>query len=64
MEFAIGSFVDILETGLWVGPFKVESTEGGRTPEHIILSGPSGSFEHYNDAPFNTRVSVLKYLHN
>jgi hypothetical protein len=64
MLFKTGSYVDIMERGLWVGPFKVVATEGGRTTDHLILEGPSGRFEHYNDAPFNTRVSVLLYLHN
>ena len=49
-----GTQVEILERGAWVGPFTVMAGEG-RTPDHLILTGPSGAFEHYNDAPYNTR---------
>jgi hypothetical protein len=49
-----GTKVEIMERGAWVGPFIVTAREG-RTPDHLVLSGPSGLFEHYNDAPFNTR---------
>src|SRR5690606_4557029 len=40
------------------GPFTVRDTTGGRSPDHLILVGPSGPFEHYNDAPYNTRLVV------
>jgi hypothetical protein len=49
-----GDKVDILEQGKWIGPFKVQAV-GGRTQDHIILSGPNGGFEMYNDFPFNIR---------
>lgn len=52
-----GAKVDILERGEWVGPFKVQAM-GGRTMDHIILSGPNGGFEMYNDFPFNIRIHV------
>jgi len=55
MEIKAGDKVEILERGEWVGPFKV-SDKAGRTPEHVVLEGPSGSFEHYADAPFNIRI--------
>lgn len=53
--------VDILEHGTWIGPFTV-TDKSGRTSDHIVLSGPSGMFEHYADAPFNVRPSELEYL--
>ena len=46
--------VEILIEGKWVGPFTV-TTRTGRTPDHIVLQGEHGLFEHYNDAPYNTR---------
>ena len=54
MDFKAGTKVEILERGEWVGPFTVTS-QVGRSADHLVLSGPSGLFEHYNDAPFNTR---------
>lgn len=52
--FKPGTKVEILERGSWVGPFTV--TDGvGRTPQHLVLRGDFGVFEHYNDAPYNTR---------
>lgn len=48
------SRVEILIAGVWTGPFTV-TADTGRTPDHLVLTGPSGAFEHYNDAPFNTR---------
>jgi len=54
MNFATGAQVEILERGAWVGPFTVTAVEG-RTADHLVLSGPSGTFEHYNDFPFNVR---------
>lgn len=50
-----GVQVEIMERGEWVGPYTV--TDGvGRTPEHLVLRGTQGKFEHYNDAPYNTRI--------
>jgi hypothetical protein len=46
--------VEILEQGKWVGPFLVTAFEG-RTKDHLVLRGPNGMFEIYNDAPFNVR---------
>lgn len=53
MEFAAGDKVEILERGLWVGPFTV-TPQKGRTDDHLVLRGGSGLFEHYADK-FNTR---------
>lgn len=53
-KFAPYTQVEILMAGTWEGPFIVTALEG-RTPEHLVLRGPSGLFEHHNDAPFNTR---------
>jgi hypothetical protein len=47
--------VEILEQGKWVGPFLVTAFEG-RTKDHLVLRGPNGLFEIYNDAPFNIRA--------
>jgi hypothetical protein len=52
-----GDQVQIMERGEWVGPFTVTAQEG-RTPDHLVLRGPRGAFEHYNDAPFNMRRAV------
>lgn len=52
--FTPGTRVQILEAGLWVGPFTV-THHGGRSPEHLVLTGPYGFFEVYNDAPHNIR---------
>lgn len=46
--------VEILERGEWIGPFLVTAFKG-RTAEHLVLKGPNGMFEIYNDAPFNIR---------
>lgn len=54
MNFEAGTKVEILERGEWVGPFVV-TADAGRTPDHLVLSGACGSFELYNDAPFNVR---------
>jgi hypothetical protein len=54
MDFKAGTKVEILERGEWIGPFTVTEREG-RTPDHLVLLGTSGLFEHYNDAPFNVR---------
>lgn len=54
MKFEAGTKVEILERGVWVGPFTV-TADVGRTPDHLVLSGPYGKFEEYNDAPFNVR---------
>lgn len=50
----VGDKVDILERGIWEGPFKVKAI-GGRTPEHVVLEGPNGGFELHNDYSFNIR---------
>lgn len=55
MEFEAGTQVEILIHGAWVGPFTVAAGWEGRTADHLVLSGPSGLFELYNDAPFNVR---------
>jgi hypothetical protein len=54
MTIEPGTQVEILIRGQWEGPFTVTAAEG-RTPDHLVLNGPHGRFEHYNDAPFNTR---------
>jgi len=54
MNFEAGTKVEILERGAWVGPFVVTAA-AGRTADHVVLEGPSGRFEQYNDAPFNIR---------
>jgi glyoxylase-like metal-dependent hydrolase (beta-lactamase superfamily II) len=56
MIFEPGTKVEILERGEWVGPFTVMAMTG-RTPDHLVLLNPKNGvfFEHYNDAPFNTR---------
>jgi hypothetical protein len=46
--------VEILVHGEWEGPYLVTAFEG-RTTDHLVLSGPNGMFEIYNDAPFNMR---------
>ncbi len=50
-----GATVEIMDAGKWVGPYTVTDIEG-RTPNHLVLSGPYGKFELYNDAPFNIRT--------
>lgn len=57
MDFAPGTQVEMNVRGEWVGPFTVTAHEG-RTPEHLVLQGPSGLFEHHNDAPYNTRPAT------
>jgi len=47
--------VEILNQGKWEGPFLVTAFEG-RTKDHLVLRGPSGMFEIYNDEPFNVRT--------
>ena len=59
MHFEPGTQVDMLVHGRWVGPYTVTAHEG-RTPEHLVLRGPGGVFEHYNDAPYNTRLTPLE----
>jgi len=49
--------VEILMGGQWVGPYTVTDGEG-RSPEHLVLRGRSGVFEHHNDAPHNIRRSA------
>lgn len=51
----VGSKVDIMERGKWVGPFEVCALIG-RTTDHLILRGTSGTFEQYNDFPYNVRI--------
>lgn len=53
--FEVGTKVEILMQGTWDGPFTVTG-QTGRTADHLVLAGPSGRFEHYNDAPYNTRA--------
>lgn len=57
MEFKAGEQVEIMVHGEWEGPYTVTSHKG-RTPEHIVLRSTVGEtlFEHFNDAPFNTRA--------
>lgn len=55
MVFEPGTKVEILERGEWKGTFTVTG-KAGRDSEHIVLSGPYGLFEIYNDAPFNIRT--------
>ena len=57
MELREGLQVEILEHGEWVGPFTV-TNEKGRTPEHVVLIGRSGRFEHCAD-DFNIRPRRL-----
>lgn len=60
MHFEPGTHVEMNVHGEWVGPFTV-TAQKGRTPEHLVLRGPTGNvFEHYNDAPYNTRLTPLK----
>lgn len=54
MEIKPGDAVEILNGGKWEGKFLVTAFEG-RTPDHLVLSGPNGFFEIYNDSPFNVR---------
>lgn len=52
--FPVGAQVEILCGGQWTGPYTV--TDGdGRSPEHLVLRGHVGVFEHHNDAPYNLR---------
>lgn len=57
--FTVNTTVEILDQGAWIGPFTVRPGKG-RTDEHIILFNPANGtiFEHYNDAPYNTRKAV------
>ena len=55
MTIPVGARVEILEGGQWVGPFTM-TDQTGRTPDHVVLRGPSGLFELYSDAPFNLRI--------
>lgn len=57
MELREGLQVEILERGEWVGPFTVTSQKG-RTPDHVVLRGQSGLFEHCAD-DFNIRPRKL-----
>lgn len=54
--FKTGDKVEILIDGVWERTFIVTAKEG-RSPDHLVLNGPSGLFEHYNDAPYNTRIA-------
>lgn len=47
-----GDRVRYRSAGKLTGPFTV-TDHHGRTDEHLVLSGPSGLFEHYWD-PYNT----------
>ena len=51
--FPVGTDVEILMGGEWVGPYTVTDGEG-RSPQHLVLRGKN-VFEHYNDAPHNIR---------
>jgi hypothetical protein len=55
--FPVGTDVEILMGGEWVGPYTVTDGEG-RSPEHLVLRGSKGVFEHHNDAPFNIRRAL------
>lgn len=59
MEIKPRDNVEIMENGKWVGPFLVTAFPG-RTTSHLVLSGPNGMFEIYNDAPFNIRTNNEK----
>lgn len=58
--FKAGSQVEILERGEWVGPFMVTALTG-RTSDHLVLSGPSGLFEQYNDVYKDASLNVRLY---
>ena len=47
--------VEILIAAEWDGPYTVTDKIDPYRPDHLVLSGPSGLFVHYNDAPYNTR---------
>jgi hypothetical protein len=55
--FHPGDEVEILMGGQWTGPYTVTDGEG-RSPEHLVLRGRNGVFEHHNDAPHNTRLAT------
>lgn len=55
MHFNPGDHVEILESGVWTGPFQV-TDKVGRTPDHLVLASDSNLFELYNDYPFNVRL--------
>ena len=48
-SLVVGEPVFIVQRGEHVGPFTIQALTGGRTPDHIILRGRSGPFEHYAD---------------
>jgi hypothetical protein len=52
--FRPGDQVEILVGGQWTGTYTVTDGEG-RSPEHLVLRGRHGVFEHHNDAPHNIR---------
>lgn len=54
--FIVGDRVEILMAGQWDGPYIVTAFVG-RTPDHLVLRTSDNEvyFEHYNDAPYNTR---------
>lgn len=52
---AVGDKVEILIGGIWEGPFTVVALEG-RSPEHLVLQGTYGRFEHYADWGYNIRT--------
>lgn len=55
MDIKPGDKVQLMELGEWQ-PAIYEVTFGkGRTDAHLVLRGPSGLFECYNDAPYNMR---------
>jgi len=53
--FNVGDLVEILMQGKWEGPYTVYRIDGARTEDHIVLRNAEVLFEHYNDAPYNTR---------
>lgn len=56
VKFNSGEVVEILVQGKWEGPYTVTGLSG-RTPDHLVLLNEKYAvyFEHYNDAPYNTR---------
>lgn len=54
--FKAGDKVEILVGGEWEGIYVVIAGVKARTPDHLVLSGPHGLFELYNDAPYNVRL--------
>lgn len=54
--FEPGTQVQLMEGGEWTAEAFTVTALVGRTPDHLVLRTMGGNlFEHYNDAPFNTR---------